>query len=797
MMEIYDLFDIPDSRLQVAGGKARGLNALHRAGLTVAKGFVILGVESSQDVAAAADYYESCGFGPVAVRSSAAAEDGAEYSNAGQYSTYLNVSGRQEVEKAILSCLQSLGNEVAASYANHFGEAKSDAMAVIVQQMVDADKAGVCFTSDPLSGSSHMLVEAVADLGEKLVSGTAAAEQYRVRRTATAQLEIPEVKDGLLASLEIESICTQAEAASKYLDMPLDTEWAIGADGRLYWLQARPITTLEECPVDEFDTKLPIQNQVITHCNIGEMLPGAVTPLSLSTSVEAIDYGMRRMFVTIGAFKSYDDVPPTSCALSTSGHLFLNLSTMYKICESVIGADPRSIELSLCGKLLQDTPDPCIAKKSALVRVFNGMKYFRFLLSRKKAAKKLRKFSSRFEIAEAGSSAAQYALIDEAMPALREGFWYHYITSGFSGSMGSALFLILKDDFPDEESAKSALASVYEDIDGIESVDILRSLRALARAVLVEYPDAASWSQEQLASCIKASSGDIRTAYDYFIERHGHRAIREAEISSLSWHADEKGLMDYLRTVLVSGGTEPSHERTADHNIRDLLSRYKGIKRSALKYIISQARAGVKLREYTKSLCIKVTDRFKDAYARLAQILVSEGVLPDAGLIYFLQHDEIGLLISGQTKYVKKALARRRILEEQKPLRFNDISVGKPKAVEMDLHRAAAGTTLSGTPVSRGRATGRARVVRSVVEANLLEKGEIMVSAYTDIGWSPYYCLIGALITEVGSALSHGAVVAREYALPLVANVSYATELIRTGDMVFVDGTTGEVRILD
>ena len=362
--------------------------------------------------------------------------------------------------------------------------------------------------------------------------------------------------------------------------------------------------------------------------------------------------------------------------------------------------------------------------------------------------------------------------------------------------MGSALFLILKDDFPDEEQAKSALASILEDIDGIESVDILRLRGALARAVLAEYPDAASWSHEQLlhASGLHPATSVQRMTISLNVMGTAPSAKRT---SSLSWHADEKGLMDYLRTVLASGGTEPSRDKTADHNIHELLSRYKGIKRSALKYIIGQARAGVKHREYSKSMCIKVTDRFKDAYARLAQILVSEGVLPDAGLIYFLQHDEIGLLVGGQSKYVKKALARRRVLEEQKPLRFNDISVGKPKAVEMDLHRAAAGPCSRGRPSAAAELEGRARVVRSVAEANLLEKGEIMVSAYTDIGWSPDHCLIGALITEVGSALSHGAVVAREYALPLVANVSYATELIRTGDMVFVDGTTGEVRILD
>ena len=103
---------------------------------------------------------------------------------------------------------------------------------------------------------------------------------------------------------------------------------------------------------------------------------------------------------------------------------------------------------------------------------------------------------------------------------------------------------------------------------------------------------------------------------------------------------------------------------------------------------------------------------------------------------------------------------------------------------------------LSGSSISRGCATGPARVVRSVEDAGALKQGEIMVAAFTDIGWSPYYCMLGGLVTEVGSALSHGAVVAREYALPLVSGVTLATEAIRTGDIIRVDADQGLVEIL-
>ena len=172
-------------------------------------------------------------------------------------------------------------------------------------------------------------------------------------------------------------------------------------------------------------------------------------------------------------------------------------------------------------------------------------------------------------------------------------------------------------------------------------------------------------------------------------------------------------------------------------------------------------------------------------------------MLPDEDLIYFLCHDEIERLIDeNKPGLIKKAISRRRLLNEQKELKFNDIYVGRPAPVEMDVDRAKTGTVLNGAPISRGVVTGRARVVKSIEDANELQKGEIMVASFTDIGWSPYYCLIDALVTEVGSALSHGAVVAREYALPLVSNVLYATELIKTGDIISVNGTKGIIKIL-
>jgi len=177
--------------------------------------------------------------------------------------------------------------------------------------------------------------------------------------------------------------------------------------------------------------------------------------------------------------------------------------------------------------------------------------------------------------------------------------------------------------------------------------------------------------------------------------------------------------------------------------------------------------------------------------------LVEQQLLADEDCIFFLTHQEIGTLIKDKdTSLNKKALARRRLLEEQKLYVFPEVSLGCPEPIEENTSQSNS-KVFKGVPISRGIAYGKARIVKNIEDAKQLKKGEIMVSVFTDIGWSPYYCLINGLITEVGSALSHGAVVAREYSLPLIANIPFATKHIKTGDYLSLDGNTGEIRILD
>jgi pyruvate, water dikinase len=254
-----------------AGGKGASLAAMTAAGLPVPPGFVIpAGVleesveagplrklalardhegaqalvracEPSREAIAAA--YEQLGGGPVAVRSSARAEDSETASYAGQQETYLNVSGAAEVCRRIVDCWASFFSERALFYRARKGSLDDLGMAVVVQQMVQPKKSGVLFTADPVQRRrDRMVVEAIFGLGEQVVSGEATPDHYVVDRAGICKRERL-VSGGVLEPRELVALAQLGRSLEERFGCPQDIEWAI-ANGDVYLLQSRPVTTL-------------------------------------------------------------------------------------------------------------------------------------------------------------------------------------------------------------------------------------------------------------------------------------------------------------------------------------------------------------------------------------------------------------------------------------------------------------------------------------------------------------------------------------------------------------------------
>jgi len=792
-MKIAWLDKIPEADLKEVGGKAKGLYLLHKLGLEVAPGFVAYGISSKEDEDILFQHWKDAKLGEVAVRSSATLEDGVELSQAGQYETYTCIASDEQFRAAIRGCLESLNQANAAKYRRFFNQAQSS-MNIIVQRMVKAKSAGVLFTVNPTTRENDVRIEVVAGLGENLVSGKMQSQLILINRQNPSY----SVLTTLLSKDNIKQLFQEGLNAERELKVPLDLEFAIDEDDHVVWLQARPITTLDDPTIGELNTPYAVEGDIITNHNVGEMLPGAITPLTISTVVYAIDYGLRKMLADVGVVKKIEDVPEELLISHYYGHLFFNMRHLYRITKAVTGAAKENIDVGICGQILDYEQPDDFKKMNGFIRLRNGLRYGKFMFGYKKAMKDISSIAERIHFAGATVDEL-YASIGHNLDLLNQALLDHYVTSVYSGAMNSALFYILARDSDNHDEIKGRIASVLEDIDGIESADIIKSLREIAVEILKDRPDADCFNHQNLQEYLREAPSSVVMLKDRFMERHGHRCIRESELRSPGWKDDEEGFVLHLLTLIKSmAGYRQKEKKDGPDNIEIFLSDYYGFKRIALRAFVNGSRKGCRIREYSKSKMILAVDKFKAGYRRLAEMLVEEGALPEADLIYFLTHDEIGkMLTSKDSKYVKRAFIRKRLLPEQERLKFAHVNVGMPVPISSTFDFAMKGATLSGTPLSRGQVVGRARVITNAEDAKKLQKGEIMVAGYTDIGWSPYYALIGGLVTEVGSALSHGAVVAREYALPLVSNVKNATAVIRDGDMISIDGALGTVVIVD
>ncbi len=783
---IYRLEEITDGS---AGGKAYGLARLVAMGLPVPPAFVVRDASAQQFPDTLDQCYLDLGKAEVAVRSSALGEDGEDASFAGQYDTVLNVRGTEHLRQAIAQCVVSGSNERARSYQQtHTGNTEIT-MNVVVQAMVNARVAGVVFTSDPVSGRRDLLViDVVAGLGEALVSGEATPDHYAVNRHGDVVRRQLTGAEALLSDAEIAAIARQARGASEHERQPLDLEWAIDEDGTLYWLQARPITTLP-ADLNEFDTVLPRPDDVLTISNVSEMMPGAVCPLTGSFTGWGIDYGLQHMQVAVGARPQI--VKEWQVTAWGYGHLFLNMTGNVVMSAAVLGSTVEQAAQSLCGRLVPELkPFP---PQPLLRRVLNTTKLLHYCLRAPSVVDDFGRELDAFAIEHKPDSKAMWVHLASKIAFFDHAMAVHIQSSALSGFLCSIVENMVSgrsNDSTHEEQGEAV--RLLSGASGVESAVMLEELDALIDLV-VAHPQAQSEFQQASVADAQAwlsSTPQISAAYLRFLDDHGHRGYRELCMRDPAWGDEPGPLIQSMQAAvharLLTGGHAPMHTTTIDWS---QLSR-------GLRWVLPKAHNAIRRREHTKSQLVDVAHRFKCAFRHLGGLLQSEGALPEADLVNFFSIAELpGFVAAPSAAAVERAIARREALAFQQRFEFPEISVGMPEPLEMRTVDNTDGV-LHGRPASRGVVEGIARVAHTLAEAAELQPGEILVTPITDIGWTPYFSLIGGLVTDLGSAVSHGAVIAREYGLPCVVNSRDGTRFFNTGDRIRLDGDKGIVERL-
>jgi pyruvate,water dikinase len=786
------------------GGKAAGLAKLIQMGLRVPEGYVIVGATPGQLPEGLEEACAKLGDTALAVRSSARGEDGAETSFAGQYETVLDVRGAQALREAVDRCLRSAHGGRADAYRDGLSASGEARMSVVVQRMVDARAAGVLFTVDPVSGArDRVVVNAVPGLGEALVSGQRAADQFVLSRDGKVLESQTQGETPAIDAAMLQALLSDALAAEAKLGHPVDMEWAVASDGTLYWLQARPITTLDAPDLNELDSPLPQPDCVLTTYNVSEVMPGATTPLSWSALGRRLDLMMSDLYVRCGVPSALLEGRPV--VVNFYGHLFINMNTMYFMGTQVLGAGKEELDYALAGCVL---PDVDLGPSAPFhQRLLNTVRYFRLLFQARERLDAFTRRTADFRWVPGQEVATAYRRIDEAADLVREAFAVHVHTSTLSGALlGLILRVLSGGKRPDAQHNADAAALLAQSSAG--STDAHVSSSSLGMAEAMDKVMAALWADaeasarfialeqdEALAWLREGAPEPIRTAFAGFLRDHGHRCIRETELRERDWQEDPRPLVLNLQRAARVPRTAPAARK--EDGAKEVLARLSPGARGFLGWMLPRAREGVVLRERSKSLSVRYLRQLRHGYLDIARQLVEQGRLPDEDLVFFVTHDELGRLVRGEDRaLVRRALHRRRLQPQKMALEFPRVMVGKPVPLTPGGESGDAEAAMHGTPVSRGLVVGQARVARTPEEAAEMREGEILIVPYTDVGWAPYFCRAAGLATEIGSPLSHGAVVAREYGLPAVVNLPGATKRFKTGDTVRLDGNTGELRRL-
>jgi len=790
---VIPLEDAKDSA--IAGAKAATLAALLASGHRVPPGFVVP-VGTEPDLASIRAGLAELPPGPVAVRSSAVAEDGSHTSFAGQLLSELDVEGAEQVLAAVHRCRASWESAGVQTYRQNAAPS-DDGMAVLVQRMVPARSAGVAFGVNPVTGDSEVLIQAVAGLGDKLVSGEVEGETW----TATDETLQPPVSAQALNEDDARRIVELVQALGDARGGPQDVEWAL-AGGELYLLQSRPITAVPVRPDFSDDPTEGVWFKDEAHVS------STVSAFASDTYFPALSGGMGSMTRQFGLMVDgmqfhwrsgewygravppggKDGPAPPWWVLAVLTRLVPAIRARTRAAQAMLA--PGALD-AIVHRWRSGGREAFEAEVRALGATDCDALDDDALLSHLDAVQ---------DLMERG----QVTHFELFMPWVVGVYRYVHDAEELLGWDTTRVLGLLRgaseaSTAPGRELAELAarLRDCTDDVDAVaEHDDLLAALRTVDPALADE---ATAW-----------------------LERWGLRA--SAYDPGSPTLAEQPGLLlGRLREGLVEATVTVHDAGDLDEARASLLDRPDDLAHFEAAY--ADAVAIFPLREDN----VLITDNLVLGVARRAAMAIGRRLRERGGLervedAVELKAAELRSALSGELKD-SSPLARRRRLERAwvaahpgPSLLCGEIAPppdlrGVPAAlrafngpflwmmgIEFPEMSGApqpdrSGDGIQGTAAWPGRYTGTARIVRDERDLVRVRPGDVLVASVTTPAWSIVFPRIGALVTDVGGPLSHAAIVAREHGIPTVLATGVATARIRDGQRVVVDGTHGTVEV--
>ncbi len=825
--------------IAVAGGKGAGLGELTRAGLPVPPGFVvgtgayrefvhstgigtqILARAAQPGEAAAADIralfaahelpaalaaeivqaWRELGQEPVAVRSSATAEDLEAASFAGQQDTYLGVRGPDALLTAVRDCWASLWTARALDYRARRGIDPADvALAVVVQRMVDADAAGVMFTADPTTGRrDRTVISAAWGLGESVVGGTVTTDDVVVdtttgrvvsRRvadkavmtvltpTGTAKQPVaPERRRAPVlddeAALELARLGQHIE---RHYGAAQDIEW-VRAKGAFSIVQARPVTALPEPTADApTDWTVPYPGGVYFRASIVEQLPDPLSPLFADMAAVSVPRSLRALMDQAFGEHALRDDDVGFPTVNGYGYYYYRTRGFLRMLASApvaVGKLARGdAHMGVAG--WRDHSHPRYAEK---VASWSGRE-----VTELPAADLLRGVA---ELLDAGC--VYYTAVQSVVPvaALTEmGFRTAYERLARRPGDPPALTFLLGFDSQPIRAEKS-----------------LHALATWAR----ERPDLS----EQLRRGEPPTDPEWQARFAEHLRRYGH-VVFNLDFASPVPVDDPRPLLDALRMHVDGHGGNPyqRQQRSADQReaaTAALMERLDPVRRRVLGRLLHAAQTAVPAREDALADIGLAWPTMRRMLLELGRRLTSTEVLEAPEEVFWLRQTELEAAAYGATTPLHRTvLQRRAVWRGQRQAHAPQMLPVAPAWVQRATRwampagdQAQSGPVIHGVGASAGTVTAPARVLAGPEDFARMQPGDVLVARMTTPAWTTLFAMASAVVTDVGGPLSHSSIVAREYGIPAVLGTGVATRSLTDGRLVRVDGDAGTVTALD
>ncbi len=732
-----------------------------------------------------------------AVRSSGSMEDLEEYSFAGQYDTFLNVK-KEDICKSVIDCYRSMFGEVLLQYVvNNRIDAAAMKMSVVVQEMVPADLSGICFTIDPVNGyDKEMLIEVSEGLGENIVSGKTAPEQYFYNWYYKKEVRRAK-KNKLLDEDTVETYASVFSDIQRFFGYPCDIEFAI-KENKLFILQARRITKIGYNGIVDMWTTADFKD--------GGVSATVCTPYMWSLYEYIWEFSLRSFIVRSEILK--DEELPKKLGEMFYGRPYWNMSAVKKAMSQVIGYKEREFdsEYGIIGDYEGDGQTTKVTPSTVARMIRIVIKQSRILKGRREnnqrykdnLLKQYYRYKDKYDNNKIENIEKEFVRITKKTYLRSETtyFWQIFINTIHQSLYKDSLLKYVSE---------SEYLSLLGNIDNIshllpfyEMWDATRQIRKDERAF-------SYWketSAEEIAGELSAADNYIPVIKD-IIDKYGYHSDKELDITYPCYYEEPETIITMIKDMVVlEDSYSPLEDKENGHRMySEVLGKIKAKVSDRTFRKIEKKVSGMRKMLWWREEFRDVSTRFyymlRVYTMEYAKYLTDKGVLERYEDVWFLKVGDLWDYIDGKkTKEdLRGIIKRNKYYYDCYRNYISDNEIGTVFSKHRDDVKAKD-SSIKGLGANNGKVTGIARVIEDFSQIDRLQEGDILVTRFTDTGWTPKFAILSGIVTEYGGILCHAAIVSREYGIPAIVCCKDAMQKIRDGQTVTIDGTTGTVTIV-